>query len=46
VMEARKTTPKDELYPQVRRWYAKDKGETTLREILSLLPAGSPVVRQ
>jgi len=46
VMEARKTTPKDELYPQVRRWYAKDKGETTLREILSLLPAGPPVVRQ
>ena len=44
VMEARKTTPKEQLYPQVRRWYAKDKGETTLREILSLLPAGSSVV--
>jgi len=46
VMEARKTMPKEQLYPQVRRWYAKDKGESTLREILSLLPAGSPVVRQ
>ncbi len=46
VMEARKTTPKEQLYPQIRRWYAKDKGESTLREILSLLPTGSPVVRQ
>ncbi|MGH7702900.1 MAG: thioredoxin family protein [Gemmatimonadales bacterium] len=34
VMEHRATTPKPELYPQVRRWYAKDKGETTLREVL------------
>jgi hypothetical protein len=34
VMENRKTMPKDELYPQVRRWYAKDKGETTIREVL------------
>jgi len=46
VMEARKTTPKEQLYPQIRRWYAKDKGESTLREILSLLPAESSVVRQ
>jgi len=27
VMEARKTTPKDELYPQVRRWYAKTRAK-------------------
>lgn len=45
VTEARKTTPKDELYPQVRRWYAKDKGESTLREVLALLPEGSSGVR-
>jgi hypothetical protein len=25
---------KAELYPQVRRWYARDKGEATLREVL------------
>jgi len=46
VMEARKTVPKDQLYPQVRRWYAKDKGESTLREILSLLPSTSSVGHQ
>jgi hypothetical protein len=28
------TIPKSELYPQVRKWYARDRGETTLREIL------------
>ena len=26
--------PKAELYPQVRQWYARDHGETTLREVL------------
>jgi len=39
VLEARKTTLKEDLYLQIRRWYAKDKGESTLREILALLPA-------
>jgi hypothetical protein len=34
VMANRGTTPKDELYPQVRKWYARDRGETTLREVL------------
>ncbi len=29
--------PKNEIYPEVRRWYARDKGETTLREILALM---------
>jgi hypothetical protein len=43
VMQARPTTPKDTLYPQVRRWYAKDKGESTLREILDLLPQRASV---
>lgn len=28
--------PKAELYPQVRKWYARDKGETTLREVLEI----------
>lgn len=37
VMENRKTMPKDELYPRVRQWYARDRGETTLREVLEML---------
>jgi len=42
VMDARKTTPIPQLYPQLRRWYARDRGETTLREILALLPPATP----
>jgi thioredoxin family protein len=34
VMANRATTPKAELYPQVRKWYARDRGETTIREVL------------
>jgi hypothetical protein len=34
VMANRATMPKTELYPQVRKWYARDRGETTLREVL------------
>jgi hypothetical protein len=34
VMANRDTTPKAELYPQVRKWYARDRGETTVREVL------------
>jgi Thioredoxin len=34
VMANRDTMPKAELYPQVRKWYARDRGETTLREVL------------
>ena len=34
VMENRTTIPKEQLYPQVRQWYARDRGETTLREVL------------
>jgi hypothetical protein len=34
VMANRSTMPKSELYPQVRKWYARDRGETTLREVL------------
>jgi len=28
---------KKALYPDIRRWYAKDKGETTLREVLAVM---------
>jgi Thioredoxin len=37
VMKNRPTTPKAELYPQVRRWYARDKGESTIREVLDAM---------
>jgi hypothetical protein len=37
VMANRAGIPKGELYPQVRRWYARDKGESTLREVLKAL---------
>lgn len=43
VMANRGTTPKAELYPQVRKWYARDRGETTLREVLAA--AGLPAAK-
>ncbi len=43
VMANRATTPKAELYPQVRKWYARDRGESTLREVLEA--AGFQVVK-
>jgi hypothetical protein len=43
VMANRATTPKAELYPQVRKWSARDHGETTLREVLEA--AGFPVAK-
>jgi hypothetical protein len=36
VMANRLIIPKRELYPQVRSWYARDRGESTLREILAI----------
>jgi len=44
VMANRGTTPKAELYPQVRKWYARDRGETTLREVLEA--AGLPTTSE
>jgi len=41
VMASRGTVPKAELYPKVRQWYARDHGESTLREVLAA--AGVPV---
>jgi len=34
VLERRPTVPKGELYAQVRRWYASDRGRTILKEVL------------
>ena len=34
-MANRAAIPKADLYPQVRRWYARDRGESTLREVLA-----------
>ena len=35
-----KPLPKEERFPRVRAWFARDRGRTTLNEILSLIPAG------
>jgi hypothetical protein len=43
VMANRGTIPKAELYPQVRKWYARDRGESTLREVLKV--AGLPAAK-
>jgi hypothetical protein len=40
VMENRPVMPKAELYPQIRKWYARDRGETTLREVLAVAGLG------
>lgn len=36
VMANKLTMPLEERYPRVRRWYAVDRGVTTLREVLAL----------
>ena len=41
VMANRATVPKDELYPQIRKWYARDRGEHTLRELLAIFGTAS-----
>jgi hypothetical protein len=42
VTDVRHANPTAHLYPQIRRWYAQDKGASTLREVLQLLqPAPS-----
>ena len=40
VMANRATMPKSELYPKVRTWYARDRGETTVREVVNIAGAG------
>ena len=39
VLANRKVMSKEELYPKVRQWYARDRGETTVREVLAALGA-------
>lgn len=36
VMGKKGVVPKADLYPQVRKWYARDRGESTLREVLGV----------
>ena len=36
VMANREMLPKADIYPLVRKWYARDRGESTLREVLAL----------
>jgi hypothetical protein len=33
-----KQLPQEERFPKVRAWFAKDRGRTTMEEILSLIP--------
>ena len=33
-----KHLPKEERFPKLRAWFARDRGRTTLREILSRIP--------
>ena len=40
VMANRAAIPKPDLYPQVRRWYARDHGESTLRGVLEAAATG------
>ncbi len=37
VMEKKRAGAGSELYPEMRRWYAQDKGESTLREIVRIM---------
>jgi hypothetical protein len=43
VMANRPILPKTELYPKVRQWYARDRGETTIRGVLEA--AGFPAAK-
>jgi len=37
VVENKDHMPREERFRQTRKWYARDKGETTLREVLELV---------
>jgi len=37
VMEKKRAGAGKEIYPEIRKWYAQDKGESTLREILTVM---------
>ncbi len=40
-----KEMPKDERYREVRRWYARDRGHTTLDELLTLMEKAAATCR-
>lgn len=42
VMANRTLVPKAELYPQVRQWYARDRAESTLREVIHAAGLAAP----
>ena len=44
VMANRGTVPKAELYPKIRQWYARDHGESTVREVLEAAGVEVPAV--
>jgi hypothetical protein len=37
VMAHKDSMPKEERYKEVRRWYARDRGATTIRELLAVM---------
>jgi hypothetical protein len=37
--------PKEQRYPLIRQWYARDRGQTTLEEIVALLERAAGVER-
>lgn len=41
---AHRAIPKDDRYPLIRKWYARDRGESTMREVLAaaLIPLPAP----
>jgi len=41
VMERKRAGAGSEIYPEIRKWYAKDRGETTLRELLAVMKRGA-----
>ena len=41
VLENRRGLTKEELYPKVRQWYARDRGETTVREVIDAVAGGA-----
>lgn len=45
VQEQKRTRAGKELYPEVRAWYAKDKGITTLRELLAVMAGPGAAAR-
>jgi hypothetical protein len=41
------TMPKSELYPEIRKWYARDRGESTLKEVLAMaVPAITSIPKE